>query len=230
MCGVFGFISSSGRGPDITRLQRIAVVTQTRGEHAFGLAWLDLDGSPIRTFKRARPASESLSQLEACRDATAVLGHCRYATHGSPEDNRNNHPHPAGAGVFVHNGVIGNHEQLIHQHRLSVQTQCDSEVLGLLMIRCAGTVAQRAAWAANQTQGELAMLGIWRDPARLLLVRRGRPLYFGSDQRGFYFASLAPGLPGEVRPFTDNTAMVLALANGGLRRDGVPVTLPAARR
>lgn len=46
------------------------------------------------------------------RGALALIGHCRWATHGSPADNRNNHPHPAGRGWIVHNGVVFNHGEL----------------------------------------------------------------------------------------------------------------------
>ena len=55
MCGIFGFISSEGKGPEVARLRRLALITQSRGDHAFGLAWLDEDGS-IQTFKRPGPA------------------------------------------------------------------------------------------------------------------------------------------------------------------------------
>ena len=40
MCGIFGYIAKHGRGPDLARLRRIALETETRGRHAFGLAWL----------------------------------------------------------------------------------------------------------------------------------------------------------------------------------------------
>ena len=43
--------------------------------------------------------------------AAVVVGHCRYATHGSPRDNRNNHPHPAGSGQLMHNGVVHSRTQ-----------------------------------------------------------------------------------------------------------------------
>ena len=230
MCGVFGFISSQGKGPDIHRLRRLAMVTQTRGAHAFGLAWLE-EGGLIHTFKRPGPASDHLDALEQCRNAVVMIGHCRYATHGSPEDNRNNHPHVAGAGFIVHNGVILNHDQLVRQRGLKQRTQCDSEVLGLLMIRCAGTVTQRAAWAANQAQGDLAMLGIWRDPARLLIARRGRPLHFCQDREGFYLASLPQGLPGKVRSVADRTARVLTFDGiGSLESDAVRIGAEAHRQ
>lgn len=131
MCGIFGFITRQGEGPEMARLRRLALITQTRGMHAFGLAWLE-EGGTIQTFKAAGPAEAHLDELERCRNAVIVIGHCRFATHGSPADNRNNHPHAAGAGVIMHNGVVFNHRQLAWQYDLRLQSQCDSEVLGLL--------------------------------------------------------------------------------------------------
>jgi len=224
MCGIFGFITRQGEGPEIARLRRIALITQTRGEHAFGLAWLNADGA-IETFKRSGPAQNYLNELERCRDAIIVVGHCRYATHGSPADNRNNHPHPVGAGQFVHNGVVHNHEDLIERYDLRPETHCDSEVLGLLMARCPGTANQRAAWAANQALGDLAMLAVWRKPARLLVARRGRPLHFGQGRDGYYFGSLPDGLPGRAQAVTDRTSRVLAYQGGELGLVGQPIAL-----
>jgi len=226
MCGIFGFITSEGRGPEIARLRRIALVTQSRGDHAFGLAWLDEDGR-LQTFKRPGPTKACLDELDRCRRAVVVVGHCRFATHGSPLDNRNNHPHAAGAGLFVHNGVIHNHQQLIRRYGLDQQSQCDSEVLGLLMARCAGSIVQRSAWAANQVQGDLAMLGVWRAPARILLTRRGRPLHFGQGRDGFYFGSLPDGLPGKAKSVADHSARVLVYDDGVLRLDDDAIRLAA---
>lgn len=224
MCGVFGFITSEGEGPEIARLRRMALVTQTRGAHAFGLAWLDEDGT-IQTFKQPGAAQNHLDELERCRNAVAVIGHCRYATHGAPSDNRNNHPHAAGAGQLVHNGVVHNHEQLVRRHRLKMQGQCDSEVLALLMARGAGSIVQRSAWAANQAAGDLAMLGLWRKPARLLVARRGRPLCFGQGRDGYYFASLPNGLPGQVKAMADCSTRVLVYQDGALHLDGDAIRL-----
>lgn len=224
MCGIFGFVTRQGEGPEIARLRRLALITQTRGEHAFGLAWLNADGR-IETFKRPGAAQHYLDELERCRDAIIVVGHCRYATHGSPADNRNNHPHPVGSGQFVHNGVVHNHEDLVERYGLRPQTQCDSEVLGLLMARCPGTTNQRAAWAANQAMGDLAMLAIWRKPARLLVARRGRPLHFGRASHGYYFASLPEGLPGRAQAVHDGTSRVVGYQDGELAVVGQPIAL-----
>jgi glucosamine 6-phosphate synthetase-like amidotransferase/phosphosugar isomerase protein len=224
MCGIFGFISTEGRGPDIDRLRRIALVTQTRGMHAFGLAWLDENGT-IQTFKRPGAAQRHLKELERCRRAIVMVGHCRYATHGSPADNRNNHPHAAGAGWLVHNGVVHNHEAIVEHYQLRQHGECDSEALGLLMARCPGTINQRAAWTANVAEGDLAMLGIWAKPARLLVCRRGRPLHFSPGRGGYYFASLAEGLPGKAKMIADRRTRVLVYRDGQLDLDGKGIEL-----
>ncbi len=226
MCGIFGFITQEGEGPQIARLRRIALITQSRGEHAFGLAWVDSRGA-IQTFKAPGSARDWLDELDRCRQAQMVIGHCRWATHGSPADNRNNHPHPAGSGYLVHNGVVQNHRELIHRYDLRPQSECDSEVLGLLMARCPGSLAHRAARTAHQACGDLAILGVWRRPARLVIVRRGRPLHFGQAREGFYFGSLPDGLPVPARQVIDRSVHVATFRDGGLHLERTRIDMDA---
>ena len=216
MCGLFGFITRDGSGPNLARLRRIAVETQQRGRHAFGLAWLDSAGE-IKVFKRPGAASEQLEDLERCRNARIVIGHCRYATHGDPQDNRNNHPHPAGNGFIAHNGVIRNFKQLIANQKLTPRTECDSEILGLLIAKNAGSLVARASRAVEMADGPLAMLGLWRGPNRLVIIRRGNPLHFGMTGDGFYFGSLSGELPGNVFRATDENISVLTLGKDQLQ-------------
>jgi glucosamine 6-phosphate synthetase-like amidotransferase/phosphosugar isomerase protein len=208
MCGLFGYLSKTGRGPDLDCLRRIALETQIRGVHAFGLAWVTPDGK-LHAFKRPGSAAANLDALDCCRDALIVAGHCRYATHGDPADNRNNHPHRAGRGWLVHNGVVRNHASIAKRYGLVPETECDSEILGLLMAKVPGSLQRRAAIGVDAAEGPLALLGVWRAPPRLLIVRHGNPLHFGEAHDGFYFGSLADGLPGRVLPIADDRVRVL---------------------
>jgi glutamine---fructose-6-phosphate transaminase (isomerizing) len=222
MCGIFGFITKNGKGPDLARLRRIAAETERRGHHAFGLAWIGDDGT-IHTFKRPGPATANLGDVDQCRGAAAVIGHCRWATHGAPEVNRNNHPHPAGRGWFVHNGVVFNHDSLVRRFQLAPKTQCDSEVLGLLIAKFPGALGMRAARAAEEADGQLAILGLWRKPTRLVIVRNGNPLCFGETNGGFYFGSLPDGLPGNVLSLTDQYAGVLTYNDDGIHHEAYSI-------
>ena len=83
------------------------------------------------------------------RNARMLVGHCRWATHGDPRNNLNNHPHPADGGWIVHNGVVHNHEDLRRRVRPLAVTECDSEVLGLLI-----EASTRHAADAMRSDGE----------------------------------------------------------------------------
>jgi len=116
-----GRITVQGMMPEIffpgpASLRRIAAEAETRGRHAFGLAWLSRHGT-IHTFNRPGPATANLGDLDTCRGARIVVGHCRWATHGDPNDNGNNHLHRAGRGWYVHNSVILNHRSLLRRFR-----------------------------------------------------------------------------------------------------------------
>lgn len=211
MCGVFGFVASGCRRVDGDAIVRIARVTQRRGAHAFGLAWIDGAGR-LKTFKRQGPISDELGIVAmAAAEARMLIGHCRYTTEGPQADNINNHPHPADGGWIVHNGMIRDWRQTIRRFSLLPNTQCDSEVLGLLIEQADGSVLERCARAARQCAGNpLVMLGLWHRPNRLVVVRDGgQPLHLAETREGTYLASLADGLPGDVRSVQDGSAVLL---------------------
>lgn len=197
MCGVFGFVSYDGKGPDLKRLAGIAAVTEERGPHAFGFAWLDWSGR-LNMFKRTGRITDHLAMLGLLANARLVVGHCRWATHGTPANNLNNHPHPADGGWIVHNGVIRGHERIAEVNDLHPHTDCDSEVLGLLIGSGEGNYRARCAEAAKAAGASpFVMLGLWSRPARLVAVRAGNPLSVGECKGGkrFYLGSYARELP-----------------------------------
>jgi glucosamine 6-phosphate synthetase-like amidotransferase/phosphosugar isomerase protein len=210
MCGVFGFVGKNGQTVDLKRLRDVATVTNRRGNHAWGLAWIDTRGR-LCSFRQQGAIVDSLPLLSMARDAVALIGHCRWATQGDPADNVNNHPHPADGGWIVHNGVIPGYRRLLTLHGLSPVSACDSEVLALLMERLDGDdLVERAVNATDavlsQGRAPLVLLGLWK-PGQVVAVRRGNPLVTSSSRRSVWMASLPEGLPGKPRQVPDQHAL-----------------------
>ncbi len=63
------------------------------------------------------------------RRCAAIVGHVRFATHGSPTEPANNHPFVSKGLAVVHNGVLNNHRELADRHNLRLVGECDSEVI-----------------------------------------------------------------------------------------------------
>jgi glucosamine 6-phosphate synthetase-like amidotransferase/phosphosugar isomerase protein len=212
MCGIFGYVAKKRETIDLAILRRLAIETETRGPHAFGFAWIDTDGR-LRCYKQTGRISESLGLLRLARDAVALIGHCRYATHGNPEFNINNHPHPSDGGWVVHNGIIANHCELIRRHSLHLNSRCDSEVFAQLVERGEGDIVTRCGDAAQECEGSFAAMGLWKQPAALLAVRNGNPLHLGENEQGWYMASLVRGLPENAFMVRDASILCFSLGH-----------------
>lgn len=215
MCGVFGWVSKDGSGPDMDVLRRVAVETERRGPHAFGFAWLDGRGAGA-TFKQPGRVSENLDRLDMLRNATMLVGHCRFATHGLPEVNRNNHPHKAGNGWIVHNGIFGGHRDVARKFKARLRTDCDSEAIGAAIGAAGGSLVRRVSVAVRAGgYSPLVVLGLWA-PDRMVVARMaGQPLHAGGSRHGSYLASLRMGLPGKVVEWPDET--ILEVGSEGCR-------------
>jgi hypothetical protein len=105
--------------------------------------------------------------------------------------------------------VVSNHEDIAAEYDLYPTTDCDSEVLGLLIGASRGGLLSRCASTANVARGNLTMLGVWSRPGRMIAVRNGNPLWLGeaNDGERFYLASLADGLPGKVNEVPNRSGL-----------------------
>lgn len=90
------------------------------------------------------------------RRCSSFLGHCRAATHGDPQDNRNNHPHVGQRYALVHNGIITNVEDLQDRYSLELQSQCDSEVI-LRLIETQADPLNGLSLALRAVRGSMAV-------------------------------------------------------------------------
>lgn len=124
MCGIGGFSLSKDSNIHPRQLANaLLTCLEDRGGMASGFAYQDEDKKGLY---KAAVAGSQLSLKTMPKNVKNVIVHTRLATHGSTQDNRNNHPviSPNGDVALVHNGVIYNHEQV----RMKLDSPIDFEV------------------------------------------------------------------------------------------------------
>lgn len=135
MCRVFGISYGNGEREELDAAEIAAILYPAlvhQGKHAWG--WMTSDGTDIvhQKFPGRADSKESYGiQIEEIDpEPVWMVGHVRWATHGAPEDNRNNHPIPHGKIIGVHNGVLRNHDFILGlTGREDPKTIVDSEAI-----------------------------------------------------------------------------------------------------
>ncbi|MFH2075087.1 MAG: glucosamine 6-phosphate synthetase [Pseudomonadota bacterium] len=192
MCGLAGVIfgkkrRSAGEREHLAWLfTRLLVLSEERGPHATGAAWLNLDGEH-GLFKRPVTAEcfvpdKAFANLLAGLDnrATLLLGHTRWRTRGDEQVNCNNHPIRAGEVIGTHNGTIYNADYLFRRWKLRRFTEVDSEILFRLAANAArdGSVdIERFKARLRRCRGQItAVFACRTDPGTVLVLKGNRPL------------------------------------------------------
>jgi len=181
MCGLYYAFTTNNTpiGNTAFGLSKLLAESQVaRGLDAWGLAWLTTKGK-IRSRKFLGAANTPVAQefiTGVERVAVAIIGHTRFATHGSKDDVINAHPHVVGKeGFLCHNGMIGNYKSLQVAHSIVPISACDSEILATMV----GKFGMSEAVKQVNDWESLACL-VLRKNKTIEIVRRGNPMYTAS--------------------------------------------------
>ena len=83
-----------------------------------------------KSFNKKKPSARNII---GSTDSTFLVGHNRLATNGSKKDNRNNHPFENDGWIVVHNGVIGNDDDLKELYEFKYSEEVDSIIIPYLL-------------------------------------------------------------------------------------------------
>lgn len=184
MCGIAGFSLSPTSKIKARQLSNaLLCAIEDRGYMASGFAWQHNDAMGV--FKKAVTGSK-LPLKSMPKHARNVILHTRLATHGSVDDNRNNHPvmSPSNDIALVHNGVIYNH----HEVRSKVNGKLpdvDTSVIPAV-------IEQRGVESIDLLDGDAAIAWFDRNDSSTLHLARYQhsPLVMAQVEDGsFIFAS-----------------------------------------
>jgi glucosamine--fructose-6-phosphate aminotransferase (isomerizing) len=196
MCGIVGYIGHQEAYPILIKgLKRL----EYRGYDSSGVALHNSNEIAVYKCKGKVSNLEALVQKSGSSlEATAGIGHTRWATHGPPND-ENAHPHSSEDGnmVIIHNGIIENYgplkEELMKRGH-TFESETDTEVLIHLIddIQRNGneTLFEAVRIALNEVIGAYAIVVMDKDnPDQLIAAKKGSPLVVGIGTDGEYFVA-----------------------------------------
>ncbi|TQL65053.1 glutamine--fructose-6-phosphate transaminase (isomerizing) [Rarobacter faecitabidus] len=216
MCGIVGYAgpvdTPSTRPLDVALegLRRL----EYRGYDSAGIAVVAPDLTQIAARKKAGKLGNLVAVLDAepLPEATASIGHTRWATHGGPTD-LNAHPHIADGGrlAVIHNGIIENFAVLreaLRAQGVTFLSETDTEVAAHLLAseyRAAGDLAEAMRATARKLEGTFTLLAVHADlPGTVVGARHDSPLVVGLGEGENFLGS-------DVAAFVSSTREALEL-------------------
>ncbi|MDR2702980.1 MAG: class II glutamine amidotransferase, partial [Cellulomonadaceae bacterium] len=195
MCGIVGY---TGRRLDgvVEPSQRPLEVAmeglkrlEYRGYDSAGVAVASPEMSAVAWAKKAGKLENLRAEIEEhpLPDATAVIAHTRWATHGGPTD-KNAHPHVVNNGrlAVIHNGILENFAALkaeLVAEGVEFVSQTDTEVGAQLIAKAyneCGDLTQAMRQVVGRLKGTYTLLALHvDDPLKVVGARHDSPLVVG---------------------------------------------------
>src|ERR1700730_18302935 len=193
MCGIVAYIGPRQAYPIIIKGRRRL---EYRGYDSSGVALLN---HGLKVYKKKGKVGELEDSLVGKNlEATAGIGHTRWATHGEPSD-RNAHPHSSSNGklAMIYNGIIENYSQIkteLLNKGYVFSSDTDTEVL-LKFIEDIQTnnncgLEEAVRVALKRIVGAYVIVLLDEDnPDTLIAARKGSPLVIGIGKGEHFLAS-----------------------------------------
>src|SRR5688572_25517766 len=193
MCGIVGNI---GYRPAYQVLIQGLKQLEYRGYDSAGVSLLN---GEMTLFKKKGKVSELENFVGSqTLDATAGMGHTRWATHGEPND-INAHPHVSNNGhlVLIHNGIIENYSVLkeaLSRDGYAFKSETDTEIFLNLIEAYQNKdnldLADATSMALSQVVGAYAIVvADDRNPDVLVAARKQSPLVVGMGDGEYFIGS-----------------------------------------
>lgn len=205
MCGIIGY---TGSKKALNILLRGLESLEYRGYDSAGVSVLGHDNQ-ISTYRSAGKLETLLSLIQNLKShkrlsGSTGIGHTRWATHGSPND-ENAHPHGDCSGeiVVVHNGIVENFSELkellaSRGHRFTSET--DSETIPHLIEHFSqrgDSLEDAVRKAAAEIKGSNAVVTMSKsEPGKIIALRLGNAggIAIGHGKGEMFVASDLPAL------------------------------------
>lgn len=203
MCGIFGVIAKkeSLYSKDLLKktVERIAVLSESRGKDSSGIAFRNENTKTISVLKGPIPISDLLNddlfinklndnllfknsnskfRLEA---NFSLFGHARLVTNGTQLEDENNQPVVKDGAVGIHNGIIVNVDDLWGKNNgLKRNYEIDTEVMLSLVrnySRNENSLSGAVSKSINDIFGTVATAMFFDDNDEFILATNNGSLY-----------------------------------------------------
>jgi glucosamine--fructose-6-phosphate aminotransferase (isomerizing) len=194
MCGIVGYI---GKHNGITPVLDGLTALEYRGYDSAGLACIDGQTAQLVKQKGEVSGLRHKATEESIATSNLVIGHTRWATHGTPTI-ANAHPHQNSEGTIfvVHNGIIENYQEIrskLEAEGYVFKSQTDTEVIPQLIdFHFKNHHSFKVAFEATlqELNGAYAIAAISiHEPDTLYAARLSSPLVVGVGKDEFILAS-----------------------------------------
>lgn len=193
MCGIIGY---TGNKEAKEILLKALEMLEYRGYDSAGIAVSDQKEKISKVYKCAGRVKDLRKKCKSeTIDATCGIGHTRWATHGGVCD-ANAHPHRFGSVTLVHNGIIENYKQLMHEYHVTskLASETDSEVaaavIGSIYEENGHQAREAIKQAVEELKGTFALVILFdEEPDVIYSIRNVSPIVATLCDEGAMLAS-----------------------------------------